>query len=128
MFDGWNRKLTYVIDDCYAMGGAVDLMKGHFPSDTPTGKIQVRDNVADSGAVIGHYAVLVMGHGRNGFGAWTRKATGARKDVSGGSSFEDENANFASDAVYTDRPMLTSKSSANYFDDMLTYIPAWQLE
>ena len=116
-FDGWGRKITYVVDE--------DLTNRDGYQNN-TSDITILDDVA--GNVITNNAMfVVLSHGENGHGAWIRKASSTRRDtgVADGTA-EGENSHIDApagyDAVFVQRP-----HSADY-DDILQYRVRWQVD
>lgn len=121
--DGWNRRFTYVVDEDLTFVGT-DGANGYVDDTTPTtGEIGVTNH--DGSRVIykeDHVAaivpVLVISHGKNGYGAWPGRG-GSRISVGGGGANEDENDD-------GDRVFVQALPSASY-DDIVSFRTKWQL-
>lgn len=106
--DGWNRRFTYVIHE--------DVRNGtRYGAASPN--LNVQNYAGTSGNAEG--AVILISHGKNGFGAWGGRG-GGRVDVGTGGNAEDENTD--------DDTAFSQSMELEDFDDILMYRTIWQLD
>ena len=136
--DGWNRRLTYVVDQNLTNAtnyagdpNAVPVI----PPAVTAGSIIVRSSMG--GSEITNQAVLVIiSHGSNGHGAWSGKGGTARERVEADPPLNsDELANINPDPAHaqaglgslTDDVIFVQKPGDTTFDDMVQYKLKWHL-
>jgi prepilin-type N-terminal cleavage/methylation domain-containing protein len=147
MFDGWGRRITYVVDykfvnnkitNTTCTNGSSICFVGSADS---TANVEVRDVVNSARTTIGIYALI--SHGENGHGAFTKNGSATRlngfttgspyKDATASAhelenaEFDNAGANTAYDDIfvmrdYTKVDDLSAAASARvYFDDIVRY-------
>lgn len=122
--DGWENRLTYVVDNRFSYTGSEALRTGYLgEAETPDIIIQNADS-ADV-TVTGVY--LIMSHGINGVGAWparggTRNATPANFNTTHPLEFDNQQSGADFDDTFV------QVSHVNNFDDILFYLNKWQIE
>lgn len=110
--DGWNRRITYIIDE--------DLCCTEAQYDGATGSITIRNAGATSISTTA--AVVLVSHGPNLFGSWPpRGGAAGQYNNTGGGADEDENADL-NDSLFVQSLLSGS------FDDMVVYRMKWQLD
>lgn len=112
-FDGWNRRITYVVALPYTLPGT----SGYSQSYAPATQAAITVNGSSSSQITNDAAYVMVSHGANGFNAWRAKG-GSRL---GASADTEENENNNSNATFVQKFITTS------FDDMVVFQPQWQL-
>jgi prepilin-type N-terminal cleavage/methylation domain-containing protein len=146
MFDGWNRKITYVVD------GDLTDAAGYTGGE---GDLQLVDEVDSNHSLVGAeditlwdnisslpdpnfvprtqgVVVLLISHGKNGHGAYRAK-NGTIINVpvgTGSGQAEADNANaLTMNGTFRLVPYNQGRANPNrYFDDIVYYRTKWQLE
>lgn len=134
MFDGWQRRLTYVVDE--RLTWSANANNGGWQNPAAIGQITVN---GDGGNLITSEAVVVIiSHGPNGHGAWRIKGSSRLDKVT---AAEDQNhldeienaweANGVNDdqdepydAVFIQK--FREESAADNFDDIVVFRTKWQ--
>ncbi len=120
--DGWNRRITYVVDQDLTYKGSNG--NGGYDDNTPTtGNIEVRNTPAGT-ALTTEAAVLLISHGALGHGAWGGAGGTSRIQIASPSTEEIENAHFSAGTY--DHQYIQAFPSAN-FDHIILYKTKWQL-
>ena len=110
--DGWNRRITYVMDE--------DLCCSEANYDGATGSITVEN--ASGTDYTTTAAVVVFSHGPNLFGSWpARGGSAGQYSKTDGGPDEDENADL-NDSLFVQTLLSGS------YDDVLVYRAKWQLD
>jgi len=126
MFDGWNKKFTYVVDE--------DLTDTAGFAGADDGGIQIQDendiSLINSGAIT-TAAVLVISHGKNGHGAYRVKGAPVVRATQGANAgtHEEDNAHITNPATTYDSifRLTPYRTQGDVFDDILDYRLKWQL-
>jgi hypothetical protein len=134
MYDGWGRRIRYAVDRTYTATNALPYPAGGLCTASASA-ITVKDATGTARTTAAMYALI--SHGGNGHGAYTSNGT----MVNAGSSSADELTNCHctnAGAVGTYAPSYVAKvpaydsgQSGNalyYFDDIVTYKNAWQMQ
>jgi len=117
MFDGWNHRISYVVDEKFTHNNT-----GGF-NDTTGGSITVQNL---GGADMTDKAVVVIiSHGNRHHGAWSIKGVGGRYKAINKQPYEEENGE-AAGGVFDDT-FVQSIYSGDKFDDMVLFKTKWQL-
>jgi len=117
-FDGWDSRITYVVDEDLTFEGSEGA--GGFADSSVSGNIIMQNNDATPDVITNNGAVLIISHGANMFGSWP-PAGGVRFNETGGSAAEDENTDEELDDIFID---IRTTSD---FDDIVIYRTKWQL-
>jgi prepilin-type N-terminal cleavage/methylation domain-containing protein len=148
MFDGWGRRITYVIDYRFANNTTTNTTCDGTTStvcfiDTTAGGITVNDVSGTARTTAGVY--LLLSHGENGHGAFTKYGSATRingfpagNPYRADSPSEMENAELdnagadtAYDAIFVLKDFVREDSSTDanreYFDDMVRFKTKAQL-
>lgn len=119
--DGWGNRFTYRVSSDFADAIANATYGGCTPSPVPTqasfglcstGTPDIYSAASAGTVVATDVPVLIISHGKNGAGAWTRQGT----QRPAGSADEQENTDHSSDWSYV------SRIPASDFDDMVEWI------
>lgn len=111
MLDPWGMRYTYAVTAAQASEGT--------PYDPSAGVISVIDGNGNSQITpSGNGAYVVLSHGKNGIGAFTKDGIEYVPCNTSGSANEQENCNGTSTFLNT---LLTSDNAATYFDDYTIY-------
>lgn len=125
MFDGWGRRMLYVVDQNFAASGAfqqeldeadiIDQTSYHFSMD---GELELRDTIGgdllySESRIIG----LLLSYGQNGYGAFTLR--GSRMD-SGRDLDELENSHYQGGGTFNN--IFIKKRPTDSFDDVTRII------
>ena len=126
MLDGWNRKITYVVDE------RLTLNSNYIGATV--GNIIIQGEMAPPN-ISDKSAVAIISHGKNGHGAWRLKGTKTVSVATPG-TVETSNIplgpdNVAGGAAVDDTFQIKSFSSVigpNYFDDIVIATEKWQFQ
>lgn len=131
-FDGWGRRLTYVVHSDFTRAEALNTLdKVTSDIDNSVTRIIVKSAAGDNKTAAAAYALL--SHGVNGHGAFPRYSTDGTLRVKSGSlnTLEQENCDCDDDAVllgsgfdnvFYQAPYSTSTTATtNTFDDILVF-------
>lgn len=120
MFDGWGRRISYIVDEKCVEGD---------PLSSCVGALTVKDRA--NNIISDKAGYILISHGKNGWGAWNRNGgTNSRNYDANMSEAEKENAHVASDGsndlyniIFVDDFINdeTSTSAADYFDDIVRW-------
>ena len=121
-FDGWDRRITYVLDASFIN------VRGF--ATTNAGTLTVQDAATNNRTT--QAVTVLISHGANGHGAWPKNGGATRVDASSADAGEIENANDVTnnpsfiDPAFTDK-VFTQAPLTSTFDDMVRYRLKWQL-
>lgn len=134
MYDGWGRKITYLVD---IRATATNSMIDHGIADTSIGNIEVKDGSGNARTESAIYALI--SHGENGYGAYleagatTDNPTGRRLTGSENTEEQDNAALTAGGANDFDNELVAkpetkdSTDPDNTFDDLVVFKERWNL-
>lgn len=110
--DGWGHRISYRVSDAVIDDTAI-----------ATGDIVVcADRTCSAGTEhTTEAAVVLVSHGRNGFGAWNNQA-GTRMPTANASLSEDPNLDGTGDAIDA---LFSEAVGNNYFDDFVGFHQTW---
>lgn len=123
MFDGWGRRMTYVVDMNFANNITTNINCDDVISEIcfqhkDNGSIIINDA---TGAPIESNAVYaIISHGKNGFGAWKYEYVAASPRLAA-SSDTDEQDNAGDDKSATFDAVFVDAASTSTFDDIVSY-------
>lgn len=142
MFDGWGRRISYVVDARFANNAATNVSCDGTISTvcfqhTSNGSLTVRNSAGGTRSTTAMY--VLFSHGINGHGAFPKNGGATRvggfpsgnpyRDNSAAefenAEFDKDNANTAFDAIYVQKPFTrnddTTSATREYFDDIVRY-------
>lgn len=107
VMDGWNRYITYAVDDDYVLPGDLDCNNVDFETVNADASLQLRDStdsVIPDGTTPGEQNLraiyTLIAHGKNGFGAYMKETVNfGGRPPSGASGQELQNAAAGSDSA-----------------------------
>lgn len=119
ILDGWNRRITYVVDSYLTCEDGSGSGPGY--SDTAAGSVTVQN--AGGSTITSTAAIVLISHGRNGHGAWAVRS-GTRLFISSPGTAEDENAHVGGtyDSIFVQAPIHPD------FDDIVLYQTKWYFQ
>jgi len=118
MYDGFDRRFTYFVSSDLICKNGVDINSGFYSNEDNLPIVYNKPNTSTSVYEYQKNAYVIVSHGKNGFGAYTK--SGEKISTDSASSDEIENSDSDNEFVY------------NYFrpesmDDILRFKNKWQL-
>ncbi len=127
-FDGWGYRILYSVDVTFTAANGF-LSSG---PDTLCSKIQVLDGSGASGYRTQHAIYLLLSHGSNGNGAYTRN--GVVSNLTNTANTDEQqnchcNGGTTYDGKYVQKDITEDSTNGNNtFDDIVDYTMRWQMQ
>lgn len=119
VMDGWNRRITYVVDEDLVTTANYTANNGGI-TVTTAGNGDIEPWPLHPLGTAG--AFLLLSHGANGYGAWQGRGSASRWNPTGGESHEDNNVTASTGNGTFNMPLLQPTT-----DDIVMYKPKWRI-